>query len=68
MGDLKRTASFGLGDAPTDSLSSLLIGLIIFSTVIVLCSVIIGSVLTVVMRRRVRRPNNFSQFVNDPVA
>nr|CAH8861632.1 unnamed protein product [Trichobilharzia regenti] len=62
------TASFGLGDAPTDSLSSLLIGLIIFSTVIVLCSVIIGSVLTVVMRRRVRRPNNFSQFVNDPVA
>ncbi|CAH8860636.1 unnamed protein product [Trichobilharzia szidati] len=62
------TASFGLGDAPADSLSSLLIGLIIFSTVIVLCSVIVGSVLTVVMRRRVRRQNNFRQFVNDPVA
>ncbi|CAH8599218.1 unnamed protein product [Heterobilharzia americana] len=61
------TASFGLGSPPTDSLSSLLTGLIILSMVILVCSIILGSILTVILRRRTSRPS-FSHFVNDPVA
>ncbi|KAK4468115.1 hypothetical protein MN116_008283 [Schistosoma mekongi] len=63
------TASFGLGNPPKDNLSSLLIGLIVCSMLIIVSAVILGILLTIILRRRtiVDRPI-LSHFVNDPIA
>ncbi|CAH8535225.1 unnamed protein product [Schistosoma turkestanicum] len=72
------TASFGLGNPPTDNLSSLLISLIIFSMLIIISSIIVGIILVIVLRRRSTTTTNttshpdrqpiLSHFVNDPIS
>ncbi|TGZ50395.1 hypothetical protein CRM22_010793 [Opisthorchis felineus] len=52
------TASFGLGEPPVDPLSSLLIGLLALSTVVIVGSLLFGTLIILVLRHR-NRPGRF---------
>ncbi|KAG5455298.1 Glycosylated lysosomal membrane protein B [Clonorchis sinensis] len=52
------TASFGLGEPPVDPLSPLLIGLLALSTVVIIGSLLFGTLIILVLRHRTR-PGRF---------
>ncbi|KER26136.1 hypothetical protein T265_06552 [Opisthorchis viverrini] len=52
------TASFGLGEPPVDPLSPLLIGLLVLSTVVIIGSLLFGTLIILVLRHR-NRPGRF---------